>query len=235
MPAVQSAEWGREVGRAGRKRKAGKRHPSGKLVQKRPDDKIRTSRQPHRRGLRTDMRLAEQAESPLGRVMLAGLLNRKGETDPKEKRPSDEARARYEAGMLYARVAIVYGAQLGVPVVSTPHPAVSDDSLPADGEDDRFARDPDFGCPVERFSHPDACRADPDNCSCRRRRERYDRAFEALMEIGPHTTRIVSRVAVHREAIDPKDIVYLVNGLDALARHWRLTAGLRRGSFQNAN
>jgi hypothetical protein len=65
-----------ELGRSGRKRKAGKRHPSGELVRdKRPDDRIRASRQPHRRGLKEGDRLSEKAESPLGRLNLRGIIS----------------------------------------------------------------------------------------------------------------------------------------------------------------
>lgn len=64
------------MGRPGRKRKAGRRHPGGELVRdKQPDDRIRMSRQPHRRGLAPELRGAEQAESPLGRLALRGVID----------------------------------------------------------------------------------------------------------------------------------------------------------------
>lgn len=183
------------------------------------------------------MRLDERAESPLGRLLLTGCLASRDDEALwpacRWPRDVDEENARYEAGQIFTRVVTIYGAQLGVPLVSAPAAIVSDDSLPADGEDDRGDRDPDFGCPVERFGNPDACRADPDNCRCRRRRERYDDAFEALAKEGNRVARAVSRVAVHREAIPEEDLIYLVDGLDALARLYRLTRSRRRRHYRN--
>lgn len=64
------------MSRAGRKRKSGARHPGGQLKAKpKPDLKIRTSRQPHRRALKADDRLDERAESPLGRLFLRGKID----------------------------------------------------------------------------------------------------------------------------------------------------------------
>lgn len=88
------------MSRAGRKRKAGKRHPSGELVRdKRPDDRIRASRQPHRRGLRDVDRLSEKAESPLGRLNLKGSI-------------SDEE---YEGGAHYAILVGQYRSTIEAP------------------------------------------------------------------------------------------------------------------------
>jgi hypothetical protein len=50
------------------------------------------------------------------------------------------------------------------------------------------------------------------------------RAYEALMDVGA-----VGRVAVHREELAPQDVVYLVGGLRALARHFGLTGRGGRG------
>jgi len=64
------------LGRSGRKRKIGRRHPSGELAREErfPDDRIRGGRQPHRRSLAEELRLSELAESPIGRLALKGLL-----------------------------------------------------------------------------------------------------------------------------------------------------------------
>jgi hypothetical protein len=63
--------WGDLLGKAGR------RHPSGQLVRadRKPDDRIRTSRQPHRRDLKDEDRLSERAESALGRLALRGVID----------------------------------------------------------------------------------------------------------------------------------------------------------------
>ena len=60
----------------GRKRKSGRRKPSGRLVQERrenPRDVV--AAQPHRRRLPKNLRTDERAESELGRLYLAGLGN----------------------------------------------------------------------------------------------------------------------------------------------------------------
>jgi hypothetical protein len=63
------------MARTGRKRKGGPRHPGGQLVrEKKPDDRIRTARQPHRRGVRSEDRMDERAESPLGRLALRNVI-----------------------------------------------------------------------------------------------------------------------------------------------------------------
>lgn len=65
----------------------------------------------------------------------------------------------------------------------------------------------------------------PTDCRCLRKREQYDSAFEALSTAGQRPAKTVARVAVHREAIAREDLVYLVIGLNALARHFGLTHG----------
>ena len=195
-------------------------------MDKRPDDRVRASRQPHRRGLKSGDRLDEKAESPLGRMLLSGDLAAHDEASPWPAcawpRDVKHESACYEAGLLYARVATIYAAQLGVPIVKSAQIAIAADSLPADGEVDRSDRYPDLGCAVERFGVPDVCFSDPDNCQCHCRREQYDRAVEALMRAGQRAAKVVARVAVHREAIAAEDFVYLNLGLSALARHFGL-------------
>jgi hypothetical protein len=92
-----------ELGSRGRKRKSGRRHPSGNLVrEKRPDDRVRTGRQPHRRSLPEADRMSEKAESPLGRLNLKHVI-------------SDEE---FEAGQRYARDVGTYRASIGAPATT---------------------------------------------------------------------------------------------------------------------
>jgi hypothetical protein len=70
--------------------------------EKRPGDivdRIRVSRQPHRRGVRKDDRLDPKAESVFGRMSLAGVI------EP----------AQYDAGLLYAKIVGEYRAMIGAP------------------------------------------------------------------------------------------------------------------------
>lgn len=190
------------MGRPGRKRKAGRRHPNGALVrEKRPDDRIRASRQPHRRAMTKDDRLDERAESALGRLNLRRLIS------------NDE----YDAGLRYAAVVGAYRAAIEAPT-----------STAGSGRG--------FECLAESFAHPDACRADPDGCACRRRRSRYDSAFECLLrEAGQRGAKVVARVAVHGEEIAQQDLVYLKAGLQALEHHFGLTRRGTSGHSQNAH
>jgi len=55
------------------------------------------------------------------------------------------------------------------------------------------------------------------------------RAYEALMDAGRRATLAVGRVAVHREALAPQDVLHLVIGLRALARHFGLTGRSGQG------
>lgn len=231
--------------RAGRKRKSGERYPSGQIkpTEKLPDDMIRAGRQPHRRPLDPDDRLSEKAESALGRMLLAGQLN-----DPTIKptkrapEPSDVARARFQAGELYAQVVGVYRAQLGGPRLGSMQIATAADSLPADGEEEvRNAGCPSAAAdPIERQIRIGGqvvtvrewpCQAAGEGCACARRKARYDGAFEALGEAGRRALLAVNRVAVHGEAITAQDVVYLDRGLDALRDHFGLTNRRRREHY----
>jgi hypothetical protein len=57
-------------------------------------------------------------------------------------------------------------------------------------------------------------------CECRRRKERYDLAFAAVLEAGQRAARAVARVAVHGEPCPRGALADLKRGLDALARHF---------------
>ena len=249
------------MSRAGRKRKTGTRHPSGQLKkEKKPDDKIRTSRQPHRRALAHEMRAAgvedidvkkavigEEAESPIGRLWLAGKLSARGDPD------SQAARDRYDAGNMFAQIVGAYRS-----VIESPK------DVAGGGR----------GYPCD----PLACLKDRDEeerrCECKARLRRYMGAYEALagrlrrlqveLEFGkdiPEPLRdaiaearrlredeayvpaaaahrrvllAVTRVAVQREAIADQDLVYLVHGLECLRQHFGLTARRKPKHYRNA-
>lgn len=205
--------------KAGRPRKAGARHPSGQLVQKSKtekqiDDRVRTSRQPHRRGLRADDRLDERAESPLGRLLLKGYLG--AEFFGREHRITEQAHLRNDAGTMYAQVVGAYRSTIEAPR------AVS-----GSGHGD--------SCIAERYGQADACKWDPDSCACLKRRDRYMAAYEALAQAGRGVLIAVNRVAIHREAIGAEEMVNLVVGLDVLVRHFGLTPRRGGAHYQNAN
>lgn len=187
------------VGRAGRKRKTGKRHPSGQLVRdKHPDDRVRVGRQPHRRKLKAELRADERAESAIGRLCLNGTIT------PEQ----------YDAGVMYAAVVGAYRATIEAPRATAGGGRAT-------------------SCLTEALGTPLACRIDPDGCGCLRRRNRYTDAYEALMKIGRRVTLAVGRMAIAGEELTPQDLVYLDLGLQALARHFGLTA--RRDQAHSRN
>lgn len=67
-----------------------------------------------------------------------------------------------------------------------------------------------------------------EDCECRRRKNAYDAAFEALADAGQKAARVVSRVAIYEETC--RDIESLRRGLSALERHFGLTDRKRYGS-----
>ena len=151
--------------RAGRKRKSGDRYPSGGLKKKEsPDDvlRIRTSRQPHRRTLKDELRLDERASSALGRLHLKGII-------------SAEC---YDAG---ARYAYLVGQYLSV--IESPKSTAGSGlggagcAVEREGTVDKMVEL--FG--DEKTIKPGgSCFDDPDGCECLQRKRRYDGAFEAL-------------------------------------------------------
>jgi hypothetical protein len=160
------------MARAGRKRKNGPRHPGGQLKNDKPkkkdlDDKTRTLRQPHRRALAHELRAAgvahedvgkfvqgEEAESPIGRLWAAGLLKQLGDPD------SQAARDRYDAANMFAQVVGAYRS-----VIEAPR------SVAGSGRG--------FGCARAALQRSRRELRVP-----LRRKERYDRAFEALTRLG---------------------------------------------------
>ena len=74
-----------------------------------------------------------------------------------------------------------------------------------------------------------SCGRDPlAPCECRRRKERYDAAFAAVLEAGQRAARAVARVAVHGEQCPRGALPDLKRGLDALAKHFGGAGGERR-------
>jgi hypothetical protein len=195
-------------GRAGRKRKAGRRHPSGELVRESrfPDDKVRAGRQPHRRRLDDADRLSDRAESPFGQLSLLADPTRSG------RKVIDEHQ--YQAGEHYAILVGQYRS-----VIEGPR------STAGSGQ----GRGCEGGCAlmIELFG------ADKVSCHCLEAKLRYECAFEALTRVGRRELMAVNRVAVHREAIASQDLVYLKAGLDGLAKHFGL--GVRRSREYSGN
>ena len=64
------------------------------------------------------------------------------------------------------------------------------------------------------------CGREGASCECRRRKERYDAAFAAVLEPGQRAARAVARVAVHGEPCPRGALPDLKRGLDALAKHF---------------
>jgi hypothetical protein len=195
------------MARAGRKRKNGTRHPGGQLKkEKQPDDRIRTTRQPHRRALAHDMRAAgaddqavkkaaagEEAESPIGRLWASGRLQFEGEHDKQAERD------RYDAGTMFAQIVGAYRSVIEAP---------------------RDVAGSGRGFPCQEL----LCALAREQCECEHRKVRYMRAFEALTRIGRRPLMAVNAVAIQRETINPQDLIYLVAGLEGLRRHFGLTA-----------
>lgn len=206
------------VARAGRKRKNGPRHPGGQLKRQKKedlDDKVRTSRQPHRRALarilRTGkvddetvekLRAGEEAESPIGRLWAAGFLKSVGDAD------AQAARDRYDAGNMFAQVVGAYRS-----VIEAPRDGASQGR----------------GFPCQEL----LCTLAREACECERRKIRYMRAFETLSAIGRRALMAVNAVTIHRQAIGEQELVYLVEGLEALRRHFGLTARRSRDHHRN--
>lgn len=120
------------AGRAGRKRKSGPRHRSGALKKKKKtrDEQVQLGRRmPHRRALRSDDRLDVRAESPLGRLVLAG-------------RVSEE---QCIAGELYARAVGAYRATIDSPRSTAGSGRGSGCRSEAFGQENACRVDPD-GC-----------------------------------------------------------------------------------------
>lgn len=249
------------MARGGRKRKLGERYPSGQLKQKpkaerEADDRTRTSRQPHRRAVARAMRAggataadaavamgSEAAESPLGRLLLADLLLTPGSDD------KQAARDRYDAGCMYAQVVGAYRS-----VIEAPR-AVAGSGRGFPCEPKLCERDParcECRRRLERYQaayaavcgpwrqqicfavsddYPEPLRA----AIAEAARLRADETFVAVANVRRRIVMAVNRVCVHREEIEPSELVYLIAGLDILVDHFGLTAKRRRSHYRNAN
>jgi len=102
--------------RKGRKRKSGRRSPCGDLIkEKRPDDRLLASLQPHRRDLPEKHRLSEKATTVLGKLNLFGWI-------------TDE---QWQAGNIYKRGVNAYRAVIGsIDPLNSPAPGFSGEITP---------------------------------------------------------------------------------------------------------
>lgn len=90
-----------KLAKSGRKRKMGRRTPTGRLaiVRKHVDYQSMVGEQPHRSWLPADVRLSEKAGTPLGGLNLLGII-------------TDE---QHEAGQRYAVIVGTYRSIIGAP------------------------------------------------------------------------------------------------------------------------
>lgn len=219
---MMQLETGDDVGRRGRKRKAGPRHPSGALVRAKSergiDDRVRCGRQPHRRMLSENRRTDDRAASPIGRLLLSGLLNRFGEAGRGEI--SDQARDRFEAATMFVQIVGAYRS-----VIMTPRATAG--AGRGAGECAQLCNAAHaLLSAAQRIEVHDGL-FDREACPCLARKWRYDGCFEALTRAGRPLLLAVNRAVVHEQAIDEAQLVNLVDGLDVLVGHLGLTA--RRG------
>lgn len=165
------------LNRKGRKRKSGRREPSGRCARAAAVDyRAMAALNPDRIGLPEALRTHERAGSSLGRLNL-------------KKRISDHE---YEAGQRYSVIVGAYRAMIGVP-----------GHLVGAGKG--------YQCRGDAFCDP---------CLCRQRKERYDDAYCSIRTYAAHLA--VNAVAIHDHDISPDQLVYLREGLAALARHFGL-------------
>jgi hypothetical protein len=231
--------WGASMSRPGRKRKQGARYPGGQRKRRSNEEKIeervRLARnQPHRRSLRSNDRISELAESPLGRRRLQG----------------DISELQYQAGCRYAVIVGEYRTILqGPKMTAGSGRALSCATLCAAAHELLDARQ--RGEVREGLLQA---------CTCLDRKERYDAAFEAVLGAGvtyrnpqlidgawPETLKVAvaraSGIAPARRDVGPdhaaaravakvvgrgeepadEDLIHLIRGLDALTRHFGLT------------
>lgn len=244
-PAIMPALPGVSMSRAGRKRKNGPRHPGGQLKNSKTDldYKVRTTRQPHRRALAHQLRAAgaddvdvkklaagEEAESPLGRLWLNGLLTmRSGDVQA--------ARDRYDAGNMFAQAVGAYLSAIEAPggtSGSGQKSACQADLLCALDTDEClcFARRRRYTRAYEALAGapridleagledlPAALRA----AIAEARRLRFDETYIPIAADRRRVVAVVTRVVIHQAPIAAEDIVYLVRGLEMLREHFGLT------------
>jgi len=213
------------MARRGRKRKWGAREKNGRAKRKPREElieeRIRLARsQPHRRGLKSNDRVSELAESALGRLSLRGLV-------------SAGERA---AGEAFAAITSSYRTVIEGPraVRSLMPETASDYAQPADEQEGGQK----FDCPSQYAVPPEKrlsfapgtvtfrvwpCQQPGQVCTCAERRQRYTRAYEAIAAAGRRALMAVVRVAVRGEEPAGEELVYLKRGLRAAQRHLGLT------------
>lgn len=110
--------------------------------------------------------------------------------------------SQYEAGQRYVVIVAEYRASIGVPMKGQ---SASAKTYPCMGA---------FNC---------------EDCECRRRKQRYDRAFEAVSAASQRAAKAVAHVAVHEGRYhDNEELRYLRMGLSALVIHFGLDTGIHR-------
>lgn len=151
--------------RAGRKRKEGKRYPSGQLKPViKPDDvlRVRTSRQPHRRAMKDELRTDERAGSVIGRLFLAGDIDAEC----------------YDALMRYAVIVGQYRSMIEAPRSTAGGGKGFECCANARADSAEFLKTlfgPDMVVTAETPA------IDPDTCACLKRKQKYDDAYEAVL------------------------------------------------------
>lgn len=113
----------------------------------------------------------------------------------------------YEAGRLYSVDCGAYFASIGVPT-----------GLGGGGKG--------YGC---------AGAINCENCECRRRKNEYDAAYEALVDAGQRCARAVAHIAVHGKDLMRGEMSPLLRGLDALVLHYGLTNGRKSSNSRNTH
>ena len=184
-----------KIERRGRPKKPGNRYPSGDLVKEREvvEARIIAFRQPHRQSVPENVRHDPRAETPFGRMMLEGRL---GNVDP--DRGLAIGAHRYDAGIKYAGAVGRYRTQVlgGVPKSSPTSIA-------------------GFMQPSGSFGGGESDWADV--------KEKFDKAFAAVMEAGQRAAVVVKDMAVFGKECPAGMERYLILGLDKLVEHYQLT------------
>jgi hypothetical protein len=212
------------MARRGRKRKAGRREPSGRLRRKpkQVEERVRIARaQPHRRGLKSNDRPSELAESALGRLCLTRTISA-GERAAGETFAAIVGKYRrvIEGPRIVRSLAIATSDDYGRTAENDQDPVVRFDcaSEHADPIDQRLQL---AGQTIVRRKWP--CELSPEGCQCLQRKQRYTRAYEAIAAVGRNALMAVIRVAVRGEELRPGELVYLKAGLNAAKLHLGLT------------
>lgn len=245
------------MSRAGRKRKTGPRHPSGQLKKTKvpDDDRVRASRQPDRRTLAHQLRASgtdeldvrklaagEEAESPLGRLWLNGLLS---------LRDNDvqAARDRYDAGNMFAQLVGAYLSVIEAPGGTSGSGRKS--SCQADllcaldtsecacfGARRRYTSAYEALAGGKRIDLDAGLEDLPEPLRDAIAEARRLRQEETFIPIGADRRRVlmaVTRVAIYRESLGGEELVYLVRGLEILRQHFGLTERRKSKQYRNTN